>query len=809
MSWWQDVRHGLRLWSRNPGFTVTVVATLALGIGANTAMFSILHEALLKPLPFKDPGRLALTSTTFGGDVNPVTSLPDYYDLREQASSFEALAAIKPWVQNAILTGGERPEFVPFMYVSADFFSTLGVAPAAGRWFTSEEGKSGAAYVVLVSEGFAQRRFGNARQAVGRQLALSNIAKSAVSATVVGVMPASFRFIEDADLWAPLRRGEDDGPATRQFHNWLLVGRLKSGVSLDGSQREADLISQRLRQEYPSSNYQMGFLVEPLQAGLFRSQSPNLVILMVAVGFVLLIACANVAGLLLARGALRGPELAIRAALGASRGRIVGQLLTECSMLAVISGLAGIALAIGLQRLLPIATGLAGAGVAPRGLEWPVLMFALAISGLTGLFFGLAPALRASSVHLTEELAHGGRTTRTRGGMRLRGALVVAQVAVSLILLVGAGLLIRSFARLATINPGFDPQHLLTGEMQLPTDAYPPERRSQFFAALRDDFAAIPGVTAVGFIDNLPIRNPSGNYPMWPADRPPADPSQQRIANLRWVLPGYLDALRISLLTGRDLAQSDRKDTPPVMVVSAGMAKALFPGRSPLGQLVTVVVGADKTVTFEVVGVAGDARIDALGDPAPMTMYIPYSQLPTRPRMRFAVRTSLAPEALANSIRKVVAARDPDLPLGNLLSMEQLIGDSLISQRVTATTLTLFATVAMLLAGIGLYGTLAYWVNQRMHEIGIRLALGAQRENILQLVLGHGMRLALIGTAIGLAASLALTRLMQKMIFGIGPYDPVTFATVVLVLTLIAAGACYIPARRAMSVDPMNTLRSE
>ncbi len=538
-----------------------------------------------------------------------------------------------------------------------------------------------------------------------------------------------------------------------------------------------------------------------------------MIVLMVAVGLLLLIACANVAGLLLARGALRRPELAIRSALGASRVRIVAQLLTESVMLSLLSGIAGVALAFWLQRLLPIATGLAGLGVAPRDLQWPVLLFAVGLSMLTGLLFGLVPALRASSMHLGESLAHGARTTQARGGLQLRGALVVAQVAVSLVLLVGAGLLVRSFAALASTNPGFDREHLLTGDIQLPNSTYPPERRFQFLDMLRKDFAAIPGATAVGFIDRLPIRQPYGNYPVWRAGRPPADPSQRPTANTRLVLPGYFDALRIPVLSGRDVAGTDRKDGSRVMVINQRMATTLFPGENAVGQHVTAVLGmlapGEPEISCEVIGVVADVRTDTIDEPARMTMYLPYDQFSPPATMRFAVRTGLPPEAIAASIRKALAARDPELPVGNLIRMEQLIGDSLIPQRVTATTLTLFATIAMLLAAIGLYGTLAYWVNQRMHEIGIRLAVGAQRRDILHLIVGRGMHLALAGAAIGVIFSLGLTQFMRQMIYGVGVYDPVTFAGVVIVLTLTAAAACYLPARRAMRVDPMDTLRSE
>ena len=809
----QNVRQGLRLWKRNPGFAAMVVLTLTLGIGANTAMFSILDEALLKPLPFKDPEHLVLVSTTFSGEINPVSSFPDYYDYQEQNSTLESVAATAPGANKLIITGGERPEFAASLFVCSNFFSTVGVAPVTGRWFSPDEGKTNSPYVVLLSENFAQRHFGTAQKAVGKQLTVSGMSQNTVSATIVGVMPASFRLLDDVDMWYPMRRGENDGPDTRKWHNWLMIGRLKSGVLLDRAQADANVIAERLRRQYPDTNRDKGFLLEPLQAGLMRSQTPNIAILMLAVGLVLLIACANVAGLLLARGALRGPELAIRAALGASRAHIVGQLMTEALMLSVFSGVAGVVLAVWLQRLLPIATGLADLGVAPHVIAWPVLAFALGVTLLTGLLSGLAPALRASSLNLADQLSHGLRSTQSRTGTRLRGTLVIAQVAITLVLLVGAGLLIRSFARLASTNPGFEVGHVLTGEIQLPASAYPPERRFQFFDSLRHDFAAIPGVTSVGFIDRLPIRQRYGNMPIWAAGHSPTDPAQRRSANIRLVLPGYFDAMHIPVLAGRDVSDADRNGRSRVVVLNQRAAKTLFPGQNAVGQHVTAVLGlftpAEPDVTCEVVGVVGDVRTDTIDQPARMTAYFPYDQLSPRSTMRFALRTSVPPGSVAGTVAKTVADRDAGLPLGPLLSMEQLIGDSLASQRVTTITLTLFAVIAMLLAAMGLYGTLAYWVNQRLREIGVRLALGAQRRDILVLVLRHGLRLTGFGAAIGFAASIALTRFMQRLIYGIGPYDPVTFAAVVAGLTILALGACYLPVRRAMTVDPVSTLRSE
>jgi putative ABC transport system permease protein len=799
-----DLRYGARQLRRNPGFTVVAVLTLAMGIGANTAMFSIIHEVLLKPLPFQDRARLVLASATFGGTPNPFASAPDYYDYREQTDCFGGFSAVRPFAQKTTVTGSAEPERVSFTYIAHDLFGTLGVAPAAGRWFTPEEGRLGAPDVVMVSERFAQRRFGTPRNAVGTSLAMDGRQH-----TVVGVMPATFHFLDDVDVWAPMRRGESWAGAPRQFHNWLIVGRLKPGVSIERAQRQVDVISKRLEQQYPASNTSKALRLDPLQAALAEQQRPQLLMLMAAVGLVLLIACANVAGLLLARGSVRRLELAVRAALGASRARIARQLLLESGTLALLSGVLGVALAFWLNRLLPLATGLGDPGSVPKGLDWSVLLFALALSVLTGVLFGIAPALRGSSSQFIQGLAAGARTTETKARMSLRSALVVGQVAVSLMLLVGAGLLIRSFVHLARTNPGFDVQHLLTGEIQLLETQYPNRnQRIQFFDGLREDLAVIPGLKAVGFTSQLPIRDPYNNVSAWDTDHPPTTPADQRMPYRRVVLPGYFDAVHIPLRTGRDFGKNDRENAPLTMVINEQMARTLFPGRNPLGRRVAVDMGGPQPTTFEVVGVVGDVRLNFVGDSAPMTMYLSYYQFPDG-TLRFAIRTDQDPELVTQNVRRLVLAHDRTVPVENLVSMKRLIGDSLVPQRTTSVTLALFATVALMLACIGLYGVLAYSVSQRTHEIGIRMALGANRREVVRLVLKQGMTLALAGMAVGTVAAFALTRLLKNMLFGIAPNDPATFVAVSVLLTLVAALACAIPARRATKVDPMVALRYE
>jgi putative ABC transport system permease protein len=801
-----DLRVAVRSAFRQPGFTAVVIGTLALGIGATTAMFAIVHAALLKPLPYEDPGRLVLARRTLDTRVLMWNSAPDYYDYRAQTGAFRSLAAAASGATKVTVTGGERPERIAATRVSHDLFRTLGVAPVAGRWFTIDEGKAGAPFVVMISDRLARRRFGDAHAAIGRTLALAGIAPQGVSATIVGVMPATYRFLDEVDLWGAIREGENDGPITRQFHNWVLVARLKPGVSLEAAQRQVDVISRRLQQLYPATNKQKALRLDPLQSALFEGHTPRLMLLMGAVGFVLLIACANVAGLLLARGATRRSELAVRSALGASRGRIVRQLLTESLLLALVSGFAGMALAVWLQRLLPIATGLADRGVAATGVAWPVLCFALATSVATGLLFGVAPAVRASSLRLAEHLAPGVRATESRGGTRLRGAMVAGQVAISLILLVGAGLLIRSLARLATTELGFDPRHVLTGQIQAPyADA---DARLRFYTGLQEELAASPGVTAVTFTSHVPIRDTAGDPPMWAADHPPVDSSQERTAAMRIVLPGYFAALHIPFVAGRDLASTDRADTPRVLVINRVMARTLFPGENPLGKRVMVATASDP-VALEVVGVVGDARIYGVGQPAPMTMYAAAHQFPRAMGLNLLVRTELDPEALAGTVRKLVAARDRDIPVENLVSLERLIGDSLTAERATAIMLTLFSAVALLLASLGLYGVLAYYVTQRTHEIGVRMALGAGTRTVLAHVLTRSGLMVIPGLGLGLVGAFAGTRLIERMLYDVAPTDATAFATATVCLSAVALAASGWPAWRAAHINPVQALRGE
>lgn len=800
-----DLRAALRGIRKQPGFAIVVVATLALGIGANTAMFALVHATLLRPLPYEAPDRLVLARRTIASRALMWNSAPDYYDYKADATSFASLAASMPRAVRIGIAAGGRPERADLMVVSTDLFSTLGIRPIAGRLFGASDGTSDAAQVALVSSSFAARRYGDAQAALGQPLSQAGGGTDGLVATIVGVMPMGCRFLDDADVWLPMRRGENDGPTTRQFHNWVLVGRLRPGVTLDAARSQVNVIAARLQQTYPGTNKEKGLRLDPLQGALFEAQTPRLMLLMGAVALVLLIACANVAGLLLARGTTRRPELAVRAALGASRGRIFAQLLTESLLLAFVSGVLGIALAFWLQRLLPMATGLADSGVIVRGLDSTVLIFAAAISLATGILFGTVPALRASSRSVASSLGSGPRLAGTAGGTRLRSLLVVAQVAVSLVLLIGAGLLVRSFARLVTTDLGFDPERLLTAQIEAPYEDQ--AQRLQFYSGLAADVALIPGVTSVAFTTHVPVRDPWGDPPVWAEGRRPVDSTGERTANLRVVSPGYFRTMGMPLAAGRDLDESDTADTRPVGVITSGAAETFFPEGNPIGKRIMIST-ADEPIPVEIVGIVADAHLNSVaGGPYP-AIYVSITQR-TPERLNLMVRTGLPPASLTNTVRAKVTARDSNVPVDDVTAMEAVLGDSLLQPRVTTVTLGLFSALALVLALLGLYGVLAYYVVQRRHEIGVRMALGADTRQVLMLVVARSAVLVGPGLLIGVIAAAAGVRLMENQLYDVTPFDPATYLGVTALMAVVALGASAWPAWRAAHIDAARVLRSE
>ncbi|MFC1640309.1 ABC transporter permease [Gemmatimonadota bacterium] len=794
----QDVRYALRGLVRQPGFTAAVIVLLAIGVGANVAMFSAFNQALLRPLPYAEPENLVLGRATFNGSINPDMSALDFFDYQERNSAFESVGAIKTGTKNVTVTGGDEPEEVIFITVSPELFPTLGIPTVSGRHFTRAAGEPGGPNVILISGGYWQRRFGGSPDVIG-----STILADGTARTIVGVLPPNFRFMHDVDIWMPMRR-DDPSTGSRGWHTWLMVGRLKPGVPIERAQADVDMISSQLAAEYPDTNRDKTLLLTELQVAFAEDYQTTVVLLMAAVGLVLLIACGNVASLLLARGAARRSEINVRAALGASSSRIVRQLLTESMVMATTGGALGMALAIWSQRLILQVVPVDAPGMEDLGISWPMLAFALLVSMASGLLFGVLPAIQSTQMNIADTVKSGARTTDARG-QRFQSTLVVAQVAVSVILLIGSGLLLRSFATLSAVEPGFDTHDLLTTEIRLASDDYPNEvTRVEFFSSLVEELRAVPGVSDVALINQLPIKNPGNNIGVYAADRPPADPNDRPFAFWRTILPGYFDAMEIPLIHGRAIEASDIAQSQRVLVINETMARTLFPDEDPLGRLVNV----QREVDYEVVGVVGDVRLEGTRYTPRMAMYASYFQQPTL-TMRLATRTAIEPTSLAESIRNVVWNHDRDIPVVGLESMETIIARTVASDKVVALSVALFASVAVLLAALGLYGVLAYYVSRRTHEIGVRVALGAGVRDILTQVLKRGLHLVAIGITLGLIGAFWASRLLQQMLFDVAPADATTFVVVSLFFAGVALIACLIPARKALKVNPVSALAAE
>jgi putative ABC transport system permease protein len=801
----QDLILGLRAMVRRPGFTLVVVLTLAVGIGANTAMFSVLNAALLRPLPFPEPDRLVLGYTVFDGDTSfGSVSAPDYFDCRDQADVFESLAAMLNFETESTVTGGGRSERVHSTVISTDLFPTLGVPPFLGRTFTPEEAKPGAPRVVMVSHAYWQRRLGGSPEAVGSTLNIDG-----EPYTVVGVMPAGFFIRSDNDIWRPMTN-DPASQLPRRMHNWHMVGRLEPGVTLEQARAQVAAIGERLREQYPDSNRNKTLGLVPLHDSMVRSERPNLLALMGAVALVLLIACANVAGLLLARGCARGQELAMRAALGASRGRLARQLLTENALLTLVAAGAGLLLASWLQKILLRVVPLRSMGVHEVSLDSTVLLFAVGVAVATALLSGLVPALRSGRARPARDLRAGARATDTRAGTRLRSLLIAGQVALSVVLLIGSGLLLRSLAHLHAVDLGFRPEKLLTAEIELPLARYSdPAQRVGYFTTLLERTRTLPGVESAGLITLLPVREPRDNIRVWAADTPPTDETPVNGAFVRSVLPGYFRSLGIPLLAGRDIGETDREGAAEVIVVNERMARNLFPGRNPLGRRVVIDYPGGDLATAEVVGVVGDVHIAGPGNPPPPVFYASYFQRQPEAEMQLAARTSGDPESAIGSLRALARELDPEVPLSDVASMEHFVGRWLLDQRTVATLVLVFALVALLLAALGLYGLLSFYVGQRTREIGLRMALGATAPDLLAMVVRRGMTLVLLGVAVGLGGSWPASRLLGHLLFGVPPTDPATLAGAAITFGFVGLLACLLPAWRATRVDPGLSLSAE
>src|SRR5882724_1894901 len=810
----KDIRYGARaLWKR-PGFTAVAVITLALGIGANTAIFSIVNATLLRPLPFKDPERIVMLWGFLPKMAQTTDKLPfsagNVVALRDQNHSFENLSAFRSWGWQ--LTGGGEPELLRGARVSFDFFQAVGANPMLGRSFAAEEDMPNRAPIAIISYGLWQRHFGGDQNVIGKTLSLTG-----QTVMVVGVMPRGFQFPGGAnmipglqfalqnDIWMPLAFTDEEKRQQGNL-NLALIGRLKPGVS--AGQAESEL--RALEQDLPLGKIGYTINALPLQQQMVGKIRKLLLVLLATVALVLLIACANIANLLLARASSRQKEIAIRAAMGAGRIRLIRQLLTESLLLSLGGGALGFLLAVWGSSLLVALIPEDVPRVHEVSVDGRILGFTLLVSFVTGVVFGLAPALQASRLDLNASLKEGMRgTTAGLRQNRLRSLLVVSEVAMALVLLVSAALLIKSFVRLLEVKPGFNPANVLTMDIQLPD--LPPSRyakdeeQTAFFQQLMDRIKALPGVDGASAVVTLPLTGAFESTDLILAGQESLPNAQRPEADYTTVTPDFFRTMQIPLLQGRQFTTQDTKGTPGVIIINDILARMCWPGEDPIGKHFTV--GFEKTPR-EIVGVVASikqTRLDAAGRPA---MYMPHLQSPSS-GMTVLVRTSGAPLAMAAAVREQVWAIDKNVPVTHLQTMDQVFGDSVAQPRFSMLVVGLFAALALVLASVGIYGVMAYSVSRRAHEIGVRMALGARTGQVLKLVLKEGMTLTLMGIAVGLFGAFALTRLIATLLFGVSAKDPFTFISVAALLAAVALVACYIPARRATKVDPLVALRYE
>ncbi len=798
-----DARYAIRGLLRTPGFTLVALLTLALGIGATTAMFSVADAAIGRALPYPGAEELVLGRATFSGNVNPWVSFPDYMDYRDRAESLESLATIGGRAGLVTITGGDEPQQASMTFVTPNLFETLGVPPALGRTFTIDELPGAGAGQAVISHGFWQRWFGGSTDVLGKTF----IADGA-TVTVMGVMPAGFRFMYDVDIWTPPWPGNSD-PINRRYHNWLLVGRLAEGTSLEAARSEVDVISIQLEEAYPESNQTKALQLDGLQTAMVEGYRPSLLILIGAIVMVLLIACSNVASLLMARGSTRTSEMALRAALGAGRTRLTRQLLVECLILALAAGALGVLLALWLQDLILGFVSMDLLGIGEVGLSPQMLGTALALSLGTVVLFGIFPSFATAAASPVDDLKEGSRGSTRGSGMRFRSGLVVLQVALSLVLLVGSGLLLRSFNRLNGVDPGFRVENLLTATISLPMDRYTePGEQTRFFQDFKESIEALPGVEGVAMVNQLPILHPSGNVAIWAPERPPEANTATPWADRRIIFPGYFETMEIPIIDGRALEATDVAESPPVIVLSRRTAELVFPEERAVGRQVAVDVGGEEPGFFEVVGIAEDHQMSSLsGNPRP-AMFFPHAQW-SWGTMRIAVATGNDPMTLFRPIQERLWDMNRDIVLSESQTMDDALSTSISSTRAITTVMGMFAAVAIALAALGLYGVLAYFVARRVHEIGIRVALGASGGNVLRLVIRRGMVLVAVGAILGIGGSLGATRFVEGMLFQVETTDATTYISVTGFFFLLALGACVIPAWRALRVDPVEAFRAE
>ena len=800
----QDLRYGIRTLLKNPGFAAVAAITLAVGIGANTAIFSVVNATLLRPLPYSEPDRLSVVTIDRLEQGRRFTvSKADFLILKEEMRSFEKLAAVTTDRLN--LTGVEEPQRVAAMWVTADFFSILGVSPALGRGFAADEDRPGKPAVAVVSHGLWQRHLSADPGAIGRSITLND-----QTYTVVGVMPKGFTFLRDFDVWPILQLTP---PTKRPPFFYRILGRLKPGVGEPQLRAELAAMHGRVESAWPDPQKTgWAFEAEPLKEFITGGARPALLVLWAAVGCVLLIATANVANLLLSRAATREREIAVRAALGASRLRLVRQLLTESLVLAVVGGGLGLVLALwGIDLLSALEPGNLPRMSEVR-IDQGVLVFSSLLSLASGVLFGLAPALQVSRARLNETLKEGGRAaTEARGRRRLRGVLVIGQMALALMLLVAAGLMVKSFIRLQQVDPGFESRDLLTVQLSLSKARYPdPQQQAAFYRLLLERARSLPGVQAASMSDSIPPERLE-ILEVFEVEGQPVPAGQSRpMAEEVLIGTDYFRALGIPLLKGRPPGPQDNADAPPVAWINETMSHRYFPDGDAVGKHIHAGGFGPEDPWITIAGVAGDVKYNGLMAERAPTIYVPYEQqVFWEGEMHLAVRASTDPGSLVAAVRREVQALDPGLPLAAVKTGDQLLASAVGRPRFQTMLIGVFALSALLLAAVGIYGVISYSTAQRTHEIGLRMALGARSRDVLRLVLGQGMRLALAGTVLGLVGALFLTRLMKGVLFGVSATDPLTFALIALLLAAVAFLACYVPARRATRVDPMVALRCE
>ena len=800
-----DIRYALRNLLRRPAFTLIAVVTLALGIGANTAIFSAINALLLKPLPFPELDRVVAIwdKLPSRGLMHNEVAVANYLDWQSQSQSFEQLALYRWWSAN--LTGIDPPERIQGFLVTANYLDALGMKPILGRNFLPEENQPGKDAVAIITHSLWQQRFGGDPNIVNKTITINSVVR-----TVVGVMPERFNFPKGADVYAPLAM-TPELMRNRGSHSYYVIGRLKSGASIESAQAEIDNINARLEQQFPETNKGWGATVFPIVADTVRTYDTALWVMMGDVAFVLLIACANVANLMLARATGRQKEIAVRTALGASRWRIVRQLLTESVIVALIGGALGVLVGFWAVDALRAANPADAAKYAPGwyqlGINPTVLFFTLGLSVVSGIVFGLAPALQMSKPNLNDSLKEGGRQT---GGSshRLRSSLVVFEVALSLVLLVGAGLLVRSFLSLLRTDPGFNPDNVLTMNLVLPVAKYKDRpARAAFYHDLVQRVKVQPGVQSAALVNYLPLGGANSSDSYLVEGEPEPAPGQEHDGRYRVATPDYFRSMDISVLRGRGFTEHDKADTVRVVVVNETLARKHWPGQDPLGRRIRFYGPLDEAPWMEVVGVVKDVKHE-LDNPVTPEYYLPHAQDPWN-AMVLVARTSVAPALLSGALRQQVWAIDKDQPVFDLRTMREVRSMSVALYSFSSVMLGIFASIALVLAAIGIYGVMAFAVTQRTQEIGIRMALGARTADVLKLVVRHGMKLALIGIVIGLAGSWALTRFLKQLLFGVEATDLLTFSLVSLCLLVAAFVACYLPARRATKVDPMVALRYE